>query len=363
MKTLESLCAQYVGPPAPNHIEVIHILDGIAQAFYADPRISRILEAALRRESLSVNRKDDLRHDVYITFTQSVLPKLQSPQSAIGSVKMTTINCVKRLASNRWDSELGESLSIEATADRASVGAANILDRVLGVDGDSEERMIGKLMKDRAKAAIEAALANKDASAKRCSTWVRMSYPIIPDKGEQRKQVPAGKLPKASALAPEANPRYKDLNAPKDPTPEQTKFRAARDALGLTIDTLAERLMIRQATLRSYLDLRVGLPDAVYKAMVELLKEPESKARIAYHKKTANVPVVKIIDDWMRRTGAENSTRLSEILGTTSVVVRRWARPKADGGESRPHPEALFNYEQRVLAFERFKKKKEERGE
>lgn len=355
MKTLESLCAEYVGPPAPSPTQAIRIMDGIAQAFYSDPRISRILEAALHRASLSASRKDDLRHDVYLTFTHSVLPKLQSPQSAIGSIKMTTVNCVKRMGSSRWDSELNESLSIDAAAEPEN--RYYILDQLLGADNGGEDRMIGNLMKDKAAAAIEAAIANEDASAKRCQTWVRMGYPVLPQKESTKERIPAASLPKASDLAPEVGVRYKELNAPKKPTKEQKKFLAAREALGLTIDTLADRLMIRAATLRSYLDLRVGLPNAVYLTMMELLNEPESKARIAYHKKTANVPIADIIQDWMRRTDTHNSAELAVVLDISPVVVRRWSRPKADGGESRPHTESLFNYEQRVIAYKKARRK------
>lgn len=357
MNTLESLCAEYLGPPTPSPIQVIRITDGIAHAFYSDPRISRILEAALHREGLSASRKDDLRHDVFLAFTQSVLPKLQSPQSAIGSLKMTAVNCVKRMGSNRLDSELHESLSIDAAADSESKN--QFLDRLLGVDNGGEDRMIGSLMKEKAKEAIEAAIANSDDSAKRTRAWVPMSNPLHHNPNRKGGRVPVREIPKASELAPDAQARYKDLNSPnKKPTSTQKRFLAGRDELGLTLETLADRLMIKSATLRSYLDLRVSLPDSVYEAMMALLKEPESKARIAYHKKTAETPIIEIVHDWMKRTKQDNAKALADVLGTNAVVVRRWMRTKPDGGESRPHTEALFNYEQRVIAYERALKKR-----
>lgn len=371
MNELESSCKRYLALAKADSVGQYRVLSDLGHVFYQDPRISRILEAALSRARLDLGRKDDLRHDVYIAFTQSVLPKLKSPESAIGALKMTAANCTKRLLSNPYDGELRSSISMEEPGESTGEGAEDsaaredlLMGKILRegasdvIDTEQEERLIGGIMKERAKQAIEAALANEDQSATRHDTWILADYPHRPKNEPPPKKIPTSQIPTAKELNSGREPRYRELNAPaKKPTKVQRQFINAREAVALTVQTLAERLGIRAATLRAYIDLRVSLPPEISEAMDRIIHSPEGKARIAYHKKTKDLPMAGIIDQWMQRTGSTENRSLAEIIGTTGAVVRRWSRPKPDGTDSRPHPEDLFNYEQRILVFERARRK------
>ncbi|MFT0547047.1 hypothetical protein ACMHYO_12000 [Allopusillimonas ginsengisoli] len=349
MLELETACEVFLG--ASDEATKRKAINDIAVAFYTDPRILRILESRLSREHLHADRKDDLRHDAFIAFSESVLPKLKYPHRAIGAVSTTIQNCIKRMLASRLSVELKGTASI----DNPDSGIE--LDSLLGSDRSHETRIVEDMMKQQAAAAIESAIKNQSQSAVQRQCWVRASFPTRPDLDGPRPKVPITKIPPAKKLVPH-EPRYRDLNAPKDPTPEESWFVQAREQVGLTVNSLADILGVRPGTLRSYLDLRVSLPDTIYKRMRTYMKSAEAQARAKHNELTRNTPMVDIVKDWQARTGLDQNNELAAILGTTPMALRRWQRPKEDGTESRPHSEDLFTYEQRVQHFERAQKKK-----
>lgn len=353
MSSLESLCIAYL--QASDSEQKRSITEKIAEIFYSDPRVSRILEAELRRASLSIDRKNDLRHDLFIEFTSSVLPKLKYPERAIGAVKATAINCVRRLNSNRYSTEDRSTVFLDDPDSGIQV------EDIVGVDNTQENRIIEDMMTQRAKAAIEGVMANPSTSTIKTKCWVRTGFPTRPEYDGQPQRVPVKKLPPAKVLGAKP-PRYRELNLPHEPTETAKWFLDARERVALSVNTLAERLQILPATLRSYLDSRVHLPLDVYERMQKLMNSAEAKEREAVHARTKDMDMPKIISDWKERTGVQNLRELAAVLGRSPGVVHRWSRLKEDGTDSRPYPETVYDCEQKVVFYEKAMKRKGKAG-
>lgn len=349
MLTLESLCESFLS--AKDDRLARDIVEKIARVFYSDPRISRILESELRRSQLFIDRKDDLRHDTFLAFTQFVLPKLKYPERAIGAVHQTARNCVKRLNSNRYVTENESTLRLDDPDSDVQ------LDDLLGADDTQEDRIIKKMMTQRAKEAIEAALANPTAPTKKTLCWVRTGFPTRPENDGRSERLRVKTLPPAQELNTRP-PRYRDLNPKREMTETVKWFLEAKENLGLTMNTLAERLDILPATLRSYVDRRVNLPLDIYERMRRLTKSKEGKERQAVRERTKDVPMPSLVADWLERTGLDDLRDLAEVLGIKRAVLFRWSRPTGDKGESRPYPETIYDCESKVAFYAKSKSKR-----
>lgn len=349
MTTLESLCSDYL--QAEDEKQYRTLLEQIAQLFYSDPRISRILEAELHRAKLFGNRKDDLRHDVFLAFTGFVLPKLKYPERAIGAVHQTARNCVKRLNSNRYSTENESTILLDDPESDVQ------LEEALGADDTQEDRIIHHMTTQRAKQAIEAALANPTSEVLKTRCWIRSGYPTRPENDGQLQRVPVEKLPPATELDTRGH-RYQDFHQRRELTDTGKWFFEAKDEIGLTVNTLSERLDILPATLRSYLDRRVSLPLDVYERMRKLVASKEGKDRREVYLRTKDMRMPEIVADWQKRTELAEIRDLAEVLGVQRGILSRWSRPKADGGDSRPHAESIYELEQKVVLYEKVRKKK-----
>src|SRR5690606_32769554 len=218
--------------------------------------------------------------------------------------------------------------------------------------------IIKNMMTQRAKEAIEAALANPNSGLVKTRCWIRAGFPTKPELDGQPPRVPAKELPPAEALNTRP-PRYRDMYPKKELTETAKWFVQAKDDIGLTVKTLGHRLDILPATLRSYLDRRVKLPEDVRERMRRFVESAEGKDRQAVHSRTKDTPMPDIVAAWQKRTGLFELRALAEVLGVQRTILYRWARPKSEGGESRPHPESIYECEKKVAFYEQAQKKRQ----
>lgn len=344
MPHLETLCLDYGQAQSARDTELLK--DRIAEQFYQDPRINRILEANLHRVSLSLDRREDLRQEVAIAFLHYVLPKLKYPERAIGAVAKTAENCVQRMRVRRYDIELASNESLDDPDHGPNI------DTLLGTDDNQEDRIVNAMTMQRAKSAIERVLADPRRSTIANEPW---NPTVEHSVNESEHRVPVKKIPSIHVHNTQEEAFYAPLNAPKEPNENERWFADARERLGIMIKTLSERLDIKMATLRSYLEFRVRLPADIYHRMVAFMKTEEAREMEAYYARTKESSLIELIQDWQKRTHTHTLSALAAILEVAPATVTRWS--SANGAESRPHPETLFQCEQKVRYFERAQKK------
>lgn len=349
MYDIKTLCAEY-GNTDLGKKEVL--LNKIASCFYTDPRIDRIINAAIHKNKLNHFRAEDLRQDVALVFTNQIINKLQDPEAVLGLIKGIAHNCALRLGQVRYDNELVSNEFISDDDNFLQIPNNDLSSSEL------EGNRLSKIMKEQAQIKISKALRNPNLGSKTNEAWVQFGISTLPVEHVQSKVFESLESQPITKQPKKKKSRYEANKSNVIPDTDQIWFQdVLMGTTKLSCAVLGELLGINKHSLAAYQSLRNKIPKDTMAQMVSWYNI-YGKAIAKWQAEIENMPMNDIVDNWIGRLNFSNDHELSEFLGVTYPTVWRWRQETSLGqsktesvNHSRPSPSRMYVLESKVGAW------------
>lgn len=332
--TLDAACAQFLlGAGSTN---------AVIQAFYDDPRVTRLAKHACGKFRLPDATYDEIKQDLAILLDGKFLNRLEHPEKIYNVLHVTALNLARRRHDKFSEDSLDEL--IERGGESFTSSSPALVDHLSDRDLADDQ-----LDRSRAKAEFSRRLKlsenNKTtATDEEGIGTMNLSHTAVASFG-------------MSFFDPKPVVVYRQ---PRPPRPERTNELSAeaielneiRQYLGYTVPEFAKLMNTRKGTLSSYLYGTVrSIPLALMTEARALRKQggqnfQESAAKFNDMKMT------EIVEQWETKLAggqapaANGETELGDVLGVDRATVWRWKER-----DMRPDLRKLREYDEIITRY------------
>ena len=327
-----------------NTESIEHLRSNVADAFYRDTRITRMVAHHANR--IGLTEVDEIKQETVIIFTNKWLDRLDSPENVyflLGDIIKRVCLGLKR---NLMSHNEGRYTSLDHTQHQNESGGdqENFFEKVFRRDDDSlanaDEDCINRVENSinrqalirevRARLGRDSRLAPLEKQAIYLEEKLGLS-PVIEVVPKEKMRASLQKPKNARAIASaEAIQRLGDI----------------RLKLGMTIQDFAKILNSTKGAMTSYLYRRAAPPKKILLLAEIVLKERGCLVETA-NQRYAHRTMREITLDWAAAIGVKEEPEviatLSKIFNTAPVTIKRWLNEK-----TRPDLQALQNYETKI---------------